>query len=190
MLYFWDGTRPTVYQKSSGTTLILTLALATPLLAGCSTPEFLSRDADWFSRSGRVFTKNISIETPPLTPDKPVTPEDLISADGRCPGMGPAPGEGGADGQAGAAPVAQGGTVALGHTECDVARGAGAPDNVSLSTNEAGQRQAVLTYLRGPRAGIYTFNGGRLSAIERAPEPVAEKKPAKPRKKNAPRAAQ
>jgi hypothetical protein len=187
MLRYLDGTRPIVYQKSSVRPLILALAITAPLLAGCSgTPEFLSRDADWFSRSGRVFTKNISIETPPLTPDKPVTPEDLISADGMCPGMGPPPAPAdaatGPGGQAaGPAPVAQGGTVALGHTECDVARGAGAPDNVSLSNNERGQRVAVLTYARGPRAGIYTFTAGRLSSIERAPEPVAEKKP--PRKR-------
>lgn len=73
-----------MYQKFSVRPLFITLALATPLLAGCSgTPEFLSRDAEWFSKPGRVFIKNISIETPPLTPDKPVTPEDLISADGR-----------------------------------------------------------------------------------------------------------
>ena len=51
--------------------------------------DLLSKDADWFSRSGRVFIRNVSIETPPLTPDKPVTPDDLISADGQCPGMAP-----------------------------------------------------------------------------------------------------
>lgn len=155
--------------------VMLSLVLAAPLLAGCAgASDYLSRDADWFSRPGRVFIKNISIETPPLTPDKPVTPEDLISADGVCPGMAPPPGAPGADGQA--APVmTSGGTVALGHTECDVARGTGgAPDSVNLSSNERGQRLAVLTYSRGPRAGIYTFTAGRLTSIERGPEPVAQ----------------
>ena len=51
--------------------------------------DLLSKDADWFSRPGRVFIKNVSIETAPLTPDKPITPDDLISADGQCPGMAP-----------------------------------------------------------------------------------------------------
>jgi hypothetical protein len=83
-----------------------------------------------------------------------------------------------------AAPAAvRSGVVALGHTECDVARGAGAPDNVSLSTNARGDRVALLTYSRGPRAGIYTFTGGRLSSIERGPEPVEQPKAGKPRPK-------
>ena len=56
--------------------------------------DLLSKDADWFSRSGRVFVKNVSIETPPLTPDKPVAPDDLISADGLCTGMAPPIGTG------------------------------------------------------------------------------------------------
>ena len=103
-------------------------------MAGCSgtvsnmlSSDLLSKDADWFSRSGRVFIKNVSIETPPLTPDKPITPDDLISADGQCPGMAPpAPADANAltDGAA-AAPTARPGAVALLHTECDVARGIG-----------------------------------------------------------------
>ena len=73
------------------------------------------------------------------------------------------------------------GTVALGHTECDVTRGIGAPDNVSLSNDPHGQRVAVLTFLKGSRAGIYTFTAGRLSSIERGPEPVTPPKAAKPK---------
>ena len=65
------------------------------------------------------------------------------------------------------------GTVALGHTECDVVRGIGAPDNVSLSNNPRGDRVAVVNYSRGQRAGIYTFTAGRLTSIERAPEAAA-----------------
>ena len=62
------------------------------MMAGCSgaSDSVLSKDAEWFSRSGRLFIRNISIETPPLTPDKPVTAEDLVSADGGCPGNGAA----------------------------------------------------------------------------------------------------
>ena len=88
---------------------LLALLAAAPLIAGCSgASDLLSKDADWFSRSGRVFIRNVSIETPPLTPSKPVTAEDLVSADGGCPGMAPAAGPAGAnalaDGAAGAPP--------------------------------------------------------------------------------------
>jgi hypothetical protein len=76
-----------------------------------------------------------------------------------------------------AAPAPVTGTVALGHTECDVTRGIGVPDNVSISNNPRGERVAVLTFLNRPRAGIYTFTAGRLSSIEKAPEPVAPPKP-------------
>lgn len=148
--------------------------------------DLLSKDADWFSRPGRVFIRNVSIETPPLTPEKAVGPEDLISAEGACPGMAPsgAPADANAlsDGAAGA-PVSRGGTVALGHTECDVARSAGAPDNVQLSNGPRGDRMATLTYARGPRAGIYTFTAGRLSMVERGAEPAPQPKPARQKRR-------
>jgi hypothetical protein len=174
------------------------LLLAAPLLAGCSSPasmfstDLLSKDADWFARSGRVFIRNVSIETAPLTPDKPITPDDLITADGQCPGMAPpgTPADANAltDGAA-AAPASRPGAVALLHTECDVVRGIGAaPDNVSLSNNARGERVATLSYSRGPRPGIYTFTSGRLSSVERGPEPAAQPKTAKPKAKKKPAA--
>ncbi len=51
---------------------LLALLLLGPALAGCSGREsdLLSKDADWFSRSGRTFIRNVSIETPPLTPEQ------------------------------------------------------------------------------------------------------------------------
>lgn len=164
-----------------------------PLLAGCSgasdmfSSDLLSKDADWFSRSGRLFIKNVSIETPPLSPNTPVSPDDLISADGLCPGMAPQGGPAGAnalaDGSTSEPPPQVTGTVALGHTECDVARGAGAPDNVALSSNPRGDRVAVLTYSRGPRAGLYTFTAGRLTSVERGPEPAPTVRSKQPRKR-------
>jgi hypothetical protein len=75
------------------------------------------------------------------------------------------------------------GTVALGHTECDVVRGIGAPSTVNLSSDAAGRRVAVVTWTTGPRAGIYTFTSGRLSAIEGSPEPQVAPKPVKPKAK-------
>jgi hypothetical protein len=87
-----------------------------------------------------------------------------------------------ADNAAGAPPPV-GGTVALLHTECDVVRGIGAPDSVNISTAPGGGRLAVVTYLRGPRAGIYTFTGGRLTSVEAGPEQPSQPKSAKPRPK-------
>ena len=80
---------------------LLALLLFAPVIAGCSgasdmfSSDLLSKDAEWFSRSGRLFIKNVSIETPPLTPNKPVTSDDLVSAEGYCAGM---PQPGGPDG--------------------------------------------------------------------------------------------
>jgi hypothetical protein len=92
------------------------------------------------------------------------------------------------EGAASAPPPAPTGTVALGHTECDVVRGIGAPDSVNLSNNARGDRVAVVNYSRGPRAGIYTFRAGRLSSIEGAPEVAKPTKPAKSRPKKKPAA--
>ena len=83
----------------------------------------------------------------------------------------------------GAAAPAPAGTVALGHTECDVVRGIGAPDAVNISKNPRGDRVAVVNFSQGARAGIYTFTAGRLTSVERGAEPVAEPKPTKPKKK-------
>jgi hypothetical protein len=172
---------------------LLALLLVAPVMAGCSggsmgdmfQSDLLSKDAQWFSRTGRLSISNVSIETPPLTPNKSVTADDLVSAEGFCPGMAPPAGANAmADGAAGAPPPAVTGTVALGHTECDVVRGIGAPQNVSLSNNPRGDRVAVVTYTQGSRAGIYTFNSGRLTSIERGPEQAAPPRVAgKPKKK-------
>ncbi len=165
--------------------LFALLGLA-PLVAACGNTDLLSKDAEWFSRPGRMFIRNISIDAPPLTPDKPVSPDDLVTADGACPGM--APQGAAADANAstdkpGAAPA--GGTVALGHTECDVVRGIGAPDSVNIGNGPRGERQVVINWSKGARAGIYTFNAGRLTAVERGPDLEAPKvaKPAKGKKR-------
>ena len=175
---------------------MLAVLLLAPLLAGCGATasdifatDLLSKDAEWFSRSGKLFIKNVSIDAPPLTPDKPVTAEDLVSAEGACPGMAaanvPTNANALSDGTPAPAPApAATGTVALGHTECDVVRGIGAPDSVNISRNQRGDRVAVVSFSQGARAGIYTFTSGRLTSIERGAEPVAAApKVAKPKKK-------
>jgi hypothetical protein len=166
------------------------LLLLAPAIAGCSgasdmfQSDLLSKDAEWFKRPGRLFISNVSIDAPPLTPDKPVTSEDLVSAEGACPGMPPpaGPTDANASTDPGAPPPGTTGTVALGHTECDVVRGIGAPDNVNVSANQRGDRVAVVTWSHGPRAGIYTFTAGRLASIEGVPTPPEPPKTAKSKK--------
>ena len=105
-----------------------------------------------------------------------------------APPGGPADANALTEGAAAAPPASITGAVALGHTECDVVRGIGAPDSVNLSNNPRGDRVAVINYSKGQRAGIYTFTAGRLSSIERGPEPVAPPKAAKPKPKKKPAA--
>lgn len=154
--------------------------------------DILSKDADWFSRPSRLFIRNI--EAPPLSPNKPIIAEDLVSGDGNCPGMMPAANPADANASSEGGPVAPvpstTGTVALGHTECDVVRGIGSPGSVNISKNERGDRVAVITYLQGQRAGIYTFTAGRLTSVERGPEQAAPAAVDKPKlKKKKPAAA-
>jgi hypothetical protein len=174
-----------VRDKLKNRTRLLTLLACAPLVSACAnTPDLLSKDTEWFSRPGRMFTRSISIEAPPLTPDKQVTPDDFVSASGACPGMGaPADANASSETPAASPPPPAGGTVALGHTECDVIRGIGAPDSVNISSSPRGDRVAVVNWSRGPRAGIYTFTGGRLTSVERGPEVEAAPKGAKPKSK-------
>jgi len=71
------------------------------------------------------------------------------------------------------------GGIALGMTECQAVQRAGTPSNVAISAGEKGERKVVITYISGPWPGIYTFAGGRLKVVERAPE---QPKPAVPKK--------
>lgn len=180
------------YRRSSYQKCLLALLVLAPSVTACSSvPDFMSKDAEWFSRPSRVFIRNISIETPPLNPDKPVAAEDLVSADGACPGMTPpggAPADANASTEGAAArPPSTTGTVALGHTECDVVRGIGAPESVKIGNNSRGDRETIVSYSQGQRAGIYTFTAGRLTSVERGPEqPAPPKVAAKPKSKKKP----
>ena len=89
------GTYFIVRDRSDLSKGLLALLVLAPAVAGCSgasemfQSDLLSKDAEWFSRSGRLFIRSISIDTPPLTPEKAVAAEDLVSAAGACPGMAP-----------------------------------------------------------------------------------------------------
>ena len=111
------------------------------------------------------------------TPVKPVTNEDLVDTEGRCAGVpvGSDPNIPGNQGQDNVPMIPS--AVALDMTECDVVKRAGHPEKIDFSTSERGERTVVLTYIRGARPGIYRFAAGRLTSIERAPEPPAPPKP-------------
>lgn len=152
------------------------------ILAGCTgASELLSKDAEWFSRPTRLFGSDMSVSTAPLTPKKAVTPDELVSADGTCAGMAVVespdanvnPAASAAPGATPAAVPGTGGNIGFDSTECDIVRFAGIPNSTELGANERGERTIVMTYLGGPRPGIYRFTAGRLTAIERValPEP-------------------
>ena len=72
-------------------------------------------------------------------------------------------------------------------SECQVVYRAGHPNSIEIGKNPNGDRTAALTYLSGPRPGIYRFERGRLMELDRVAEPAqppqtTKKKPAKPKK--------
>jgi hypothetical protein len=151
--------------------LAFVLFAAQPLLAGCGSLDFSLKDQEWFSRPA-IFSRSLTLETPPLSDSRPVQAADLISAEGYCAGMAaPADANALTESAPGGPEAVQGGTgIAIGRTECEVARAAGAPDNVAISA-EGGRRVTTLTYVRGPRPGIYRFADGRMTSMERGAEP-------------------
>jgi hypothetical protein len=162
--------------------LAVALFAALPL-AGCGSMDFSLKDQEWFSRP-TMFSRSLSIETPPLSDGRALGPADLISAEGYCAGMAP-PADANAMTDSSQAPAdsLQGGAgIAINRTECEVARAAGAPDNVAI-TNEGGRRMTVLTYVRGPRPGIYRFADGRMTSMERGAEPAPQPRQTKGRPK-------
>lgn len=117
----------------------------------------------------------------------PVAPEDLVDSSGRCAGAvvpvtsGDQPGSVSLP-DAGVPMIPAG--IALEMSECDVVKRAGFPEQANVGTSERGERAVTLTYIHGQRPGIYNFTSGRLTSMERAPEPPPSartaKKPAKP----------
>ncbi len=119
---------------------------------------------------------------------RPVTPNDLVDANGGCPARRATARE--CSGQRRTpAPAARrrarllGGGIALGMNECDVVLRAGQPSSVQIGQNPNGDRTAVLTFNAGPRPGLYRFERGTLTEMDRAaqasnPAPPPEKKKA------------
>jgi hypothetical protein len=156
----------------------LTIAL---LLTGCA-----DDNAKWFAGPNPFNTAKGGYTYSSLgetRQDRPITQNDLIDANGACPNYVPAAPSASANPGAGAPPSPDtaallGGGVALGMSECDVVNRLGQPTAVNPGSNANGSRSLILTYKSGPRPGVYRFEGGRLSEMDRV-----ETLPAAPEKK-------
>jgi hypothetical protein len=86
------------------------------------------------------------------------TSEALVGPDGRCEGdvnIDPATLRGSSD------------QIRLGSTECEVVARLGGPYSVDIRHGNGGERITRLTYVSGPKIGVYVFANNRLTAIER-----------------------
>lgn len=155
-------------------------------LSGCANADVFDSNERWFSRSldwtGRNGGYAFSELQETNEKKRPVAASDLVDANGAClPAPAPAAPPPSTAAAAGAVPSALGAPsllgegIALGMTECDVVYRAGTPGSVQLSTNPQGARVAVLTYNGGPRPGIYRFESGRLTDMDRVEAPPEEK---------------
>ena len=162
-------------------------------LGACALPDFESFRAPTADNIFRPLSvTNVKDRVLP-----PVAPDDLVDASGRCAGayVPSAVSAGDQPGSSAPVTVQQAGVpmipsaVSLEMSECDVVKRAGFPERVELGTNERNERTATLSYMGGPRPGIYSFVEGRLKSMERGPEPTPSaktaKKPAKPAPKTA-----
>ena len=172
------------------------LAIAVAL-GGCANVDW---DAGgWFSKpidvTGRRGGYSFSELQETKNNQRAITANDLVDAKGACappaaPQAAAAPGGPNAAQPAAPQPDALlGGGVALGMSECDVVYRAGPPSSVQLGKSTSGDRTAVLTFMSGPRPGIYHFERGGLVVIDRVAEPAPQpdtpkKKPAKANKPN------
>jgi hypothetical protein len=171
----------------------ISLLSAVLALAACAMPDtdsFRAPTAENFFRPQSSMS-NFKDKVLP-----PVAAEDMVDTSGRCAGAF-VPAAAGGDQPAGTnvslkeagVPVIPA-AIALEMNECDVVKRAGVAERVEIGTNERSERTAKLTYINGQRPGIYYFTAGRLTSMERAPEPPAPQKPAKKQAKPTKRAAQ
>jgi hypothetical protein len=164
-------------------------------LGACSSMSSMLPDSDSFKApDSSAFFRQYSVSAIKEKQLKPVTNEDLVDSEGRCAfASAAAPAEPGAvqtDAVPGVPLVPQG--VSLEMTECEVVKRIGPAERAQISANDRSERMATLTYINGARPGVYHFVGGRLSSIERAPEPPTPQKqaPRKPAPKPKARTAQ
>jgi hypothetical protein len=151
-------------------------------LAGCAMPDFDS----FRSPDAATMFRPMSVTSTTERTLPPATAQDMVDAEGRCAGAwtAPAASEGALAPEQGAGPAISSG-IAIDMTECDVVKRAGAPDQIAIGSNERRERTATLTFLQGARPGIYHFTAGRLTLMERAPEPPPKPGRGTPRAKSA-----
>lgn len=160
----------------------IAVLLAALALGGCALP-----DMDSFRRpDAATLFRPLSVAAVNERTLPPVTAADMVDAEGRCAAASatPAASEGGPPADGGGVPLIASG-IAIDMTECDVVNRAGAPERVEIGTNARSERTSTLTFIRGARPGIYHFTGGRLTLMERAPEPPAPPKPTRPQRRAA-----
>ncbi len=154
-------------------------------LCGCS-----SSGTEWFPKPIDLFGTSSGYSYSDLGAtrrDRPITANDLVDKNGSCPrsvaASAPSAGAPGNTAAAGNdAGGLLGGGVAIGMSECDVVERLGQPTSVNLGTNPNGLRGAVLTFSGGSRPGVYRFEAGRLTEMDRgaqAPAQAEQKAPAK-----------
>jgi hypothetical protein len=155
-------------------------------LCGCADSGWFSRPADFFGAKGGYSYSDLG----DVRRDRPITANDFVNANGGCPSpvASAQPGTGGTNDSSGLV----GGGVAIGMSECDVVQRLGQPSNVNLGQNPNGLRSAILSYSTGLRPGVYRFEAGKLTEMDRVEQPamaaepkatkkkIAKKKPATP----------
>jgi hypothetical protein len=162
-----------VFGRSNSAFVLGALAVAL-CLGGCADDT-----GGWFAKPLNVFNKGgySYSSLGQSRHDQSVASNDLVEANGACPGYvapatPPVPGSRGA----GEALPDQGsslGGIALGMSECEVVSRLGPPTAVNIGQNPNGARSSALTFKGGPRPGLYRFEGGRLSELDRVDEPPA-----------------
>ena len=181
-----------VGSKRFAAAAVLIMALA---VSACANPNF-DTSGSWFSKPLDLFGSRAGYTYSNLNDnssrERPLTVNDLVDANGACPAAQappPVPQQAApATADASSVPAGDlasmlGGNIAIGMSECDVVQRLGQPNSVNLGTNPNGLRGAILTYSGGSRPGLYRFEAGRLTEMDRVEQPPAQAEQKPPVKK-------
>ena len=147
-------------------------------VAACSLPDFTQFRLPRIDSNTLGLGEFDNVARKQTVVSRPISPEDLVDAQGRCGSAAPAV-DNSLEPVLSSEPRLPKG-VALRMTECEVVRALGPTRQMEIVPSPDGERNVVMTYTVGERAGIYRFKAGRLVEIERGaePPPPPEKKPA------------
>jgi hypothetical protein len=167
-----------------GALAALAMAVA---LSGCggidfdTTGSWFSKPLDVFGSKGGYTYSNVG----DAREEHPITANDLVDANGACPGTAPPPAADNAGAASSDMASLLGGGIAIGMSECEVIARLGQPTAVNLGRGPSGDRSAIMTFRSGPRPGIYRFEAGRLSEMDRVEEAAPAPRPDPAKKKSA-----